>query len=147
MKYKQLIANPKKELTLYDDHISVECNRFFGNYTQTNYEYGALTTTVSKALIRRDLFYNYVWSAVLVFMVSVLFFFNEDPLLPMIRTALFAIGVTLLVIAFLVRKRIPFLIFHNHEGTVLFDIGGDSEEYDLFIAELKKRIIQGQRER
>ena len=105
--------------------------------------YKAVTETVSNALIRSSACTNYFWSGILILMFAVLFLFNENQ--PQITVASVMGGVALImfVMSFKERKRIPFQVFHNQEGAILFDIGGTSNEYKEFVSELKRRTSSG----
>ena len=146
MKYAQLVGKPRREFTLHGDYIAIKSTPFFGNHTETNYEYKALTSRASNALVRQEPFFNYLLLTALILMFAVTLFFDEyQEHAKLIASFLGCLCFLFLFMAFRLRKRIPYLIFHNLEGTILFDIGGESEEYHQFIFELKKRVSESKK--
>lgn len=140
MKYKQTIGKPRREFHLNENHILIKSSPFFGNHTEENYEYSSLTTTVSIAKQRPDSFSYFLLTGFFSLLWGVTYYLDEYQtgiIAPIISGGIF---IVMLIMAFTVRKRIPYLGFHNCYGIVLFDIGGNSDEFNKFISELKKRI-------
>jgi len=150
MKYTQTSVNPKREFSLGENHISIKQTPTLRNHREWNFEYSALTTTISTALVRRESFSFHLFYAGCALLMAVIFYFTDrEPVLlawGIISVCIVAFIVTL-TMAYIVRKRIPYFLFHNHEGLVLFEIGGISNEFDVFILELKKRISEAQSKR
>ena len=143
MEYKQTKGSVKRTFTLHENHISIKSTPFGGNHTETNYEYKAVSTTTSTALIRANSFSAYLWTSIFSIMIAVMFWFTDPQTQTknIIAVVLFIVAIIMFFMSFMERKRIPFQVFHNKEGTVLFDIGGDSNEFKELVSELKKRIL------
>ena len=143
MEYEQTKGSVKRKFTLHENHISIKSTPFGGNHTETNYEYKAVSETVSTALIRANSFSGYLWAGIFSIMFVAMFLFTEPPTetKDIIAVVLFIVAIVMFFISFIQRKRIPFQVFHNKDGAVLFDIGGDSNEFKELVSELKKRIL------
>ena len=140
MEYEQRKGSVRRKFTLHENHISISSTPFLGNHTETNYEYKAVTKTVSNALIRPSACGNYLWGGFLILIFAALFLFNENQPQITVASVMGGLALTMFVMSFKERKRIPFQVFHNQEGAILFDIGGNTNEYNEFVSELKRRI-------
>jgi len=143
MEYEQTKGSVKRTFTLHENHISIKNTPFGGNHTETNYEYKVVSVTTSTALIRANSFSNYLWTGIFSIMIAVMFWFTEPQTQTkdIIAVVLFIVTIFMFFMSFIERKRIPFQVFHNNDGAVLFDIGGDSNDFQELVSELKKRIL------
>jgi hypothetical protein len=144
MEFNQTIVKPRRKFNLYENYISINRTHFFGDHTEVNIEYRAITTTISTSTIRRESFSNYLGVAVLILIFGIVFFLDENQTSIITLVVMGSVFMATLAMAFRVRKRVIHSIFHNHEGVILLDIPQEADESKQFISEFRKRISSSQ---